>query len=1063
MKLFEKIPSSMMAVTVVMAALAPLVFVVAKDSQGLMVVWMGIYIAVGVIAGLGAYFFERSKKDKAEGFSKGVEQNAASAEGVKDPNKIAQIDHMRKEFQRGIDIYKRYGKDLYSLPWYVVVGESGSGKTEALRRSEIGFPEKLQDKWQGSGGTLSMHWWFTSKAVILDTAGRLFVQDGLDGEGGQSQWVSFLQMLRKNRPDCPINGLILVIPATRLLSYQDPEREAASLGKLDENAGQISRQMETLQTELGIRFPVYIMVSKTDQITGFREFFSGIDRADERYQMLGWSNPASLGETFSPQSVADYIQSVSDRLKRRLMSDLRNPEPETAHGLRIGEVNALYSFPSSFASMAPKLSRYLKQVFAADEWSAKPPFLRGIYFTSALQQGRVLDEAVAKALGIPLESMDGSGTEEVMSLTKNRTYFVRDLFLEKIFKEKGLVTKSDKVRAEISGWKLWLPACFVLGLLLFGAMGWFTNRPGPESAHWTSLFELKSDDPKHVLKPLVRIDAKNRKVVWNGPGDKQIFDVLGQLGQDVKSRPKFGWVFVPAQWFDGSLKLERENAYTNIVARVFGDLIKDVSPSVMNIPAEDMKGSDWKAIEALLLFKYGKIQGNELLTPGGGKDKLKVEAVVADLVNSQGMGDSEENKDSNVELLSSVVSGASSLAGGGFSDSFSAQLSDLDLAEPIMQLFKSGTLDDMADFKKAIEAISAKYGKILKSLKPGGTKLSDSDILSLADDISRLRKSYPNQIEYFGNKVSDQGEGSKDDEKDKKLDPKEDFRKWIKDNDPSDIMGLGALNKSDPSSKLDEDAENLLLDESKLLNGIFAALSPAGNDGLFSVEEVDAVLKIMEEKPEAGDVDSARIGTLRKWWFEKYFYPTKFRNYLKFPLVKDEDGKAGTADDLYISIRLISLAEKSGYGTEKIKLLVDVTEALFDLTKLNLTNLKNSSAVRKCMIGTRDAGGLSVRVEIWGKSGRLGAIDTGVEANPKPRGPISLDEPLEFKIGGQSVGEKPRSWCIVQWRFSTEKEGWMKSVNDSEGKGLIFDISASDVELPDAETWPRLSDFAPPP
>ena len=452
MKLFEKIPSSMMAVTVVMAALAPLVFVVAKDSQGLMVVWMGIYIAVGVIAGLGAYFFERSKKDKAEGFSKGVEQNAASAEGVKDPNKIAQIDHMRKEFQRGIDIYKRYGKDLYSLPWYVVVGESGSGKTEALRRSEIGFPEKLQDKWQGSGGTLSMHWWFTSKAVILDTAGRLFVQDGLDGEGGQSQWVSFLQMLRKNRPDCPINGLILVIPATRLLSYQDPEREAASLGKLDENAGQISRQMETLQTELGIRFPVYIMVSKTDQITGFREFFSGIDRADERYQMLGWSNPASLGETFSPQSVADYIQSVSDRLKRRLMSDLRNPEPETAHGLRIGEVNALYSFPSSFASMAPKLSRYLKQVFAADEWSAKPPFLRGIYFTSALQQGRVLDEAVAKALGIPLESMDGSGTEEVMSLTKNRTYFVRDLFLEKIFKEKGLVTKSDKVRAEISGW-----------------------------------------------------------------------------------------------------------------------------------------------------------------------------------------------------------------------------------------------------------------------------------------------------------------------------------------------------------------------------------------------------------------------------------------------------------------------------------------------------------------------------------------------------------------------------------------------------------------------------------
>ncbi len=70
----------------------------------------------------------------------------------------------------GLDLAFTEGKTT------VVLGPSGSGKTEMLRHSNIGFPPGLQDCLQGAGGTVNMHWWFTNHAVVLDTAGRMFME-----------------------------------------------------------------------------------------------------------------------------------------------------------------------------------------------------------------------------------------------------------------------------------------------------------------------------------------------------------------------------------------------------------------------------------------------------------------------------------------------------------------------------------------------------------------------------------------------------------------------------------------------------------------------------------------------------------------------------------------------------------------------------------------------------------------------------------------------------------------------------------------------------------------------
>lgn len=592
----------MNALLMVMGALAPLVFIAGASHPQLMNKFLVAYLIIGAIAGLGVITFERSKKKKSKEFANDVQSNASSAEGIRDPNMIAQMDHMRKEFQRGIDIYQKHGKSLYSLPWYVVVGESESGKTEMIRRSEIGFPDKLQDRWQGSGGTLSMHWWFTNKAVILDTAGRLFVSEG--AEGNQSQWTNFLQMLKKNRPDCPINGLIMVIPANRLLHHPDPNIEAQSAADLDRNAGQIARQMETISSELGISFPVYIMITKMDTVKGFREFFSDVDKAEDRYQMLGWSNPAQAGDAFDPQSVADYMQSVSERLNRRMMTSLRDVEPNEPQGVRINEVDSLYAFPTSFQSMTPKMTRYLRHIFTSDEWSSKPPFLRGIYFTSALQQGTVLDEALAAAMGVSFDKMAGSHEDDGLSLSKNRTYFVRDLFLDKIFQEKGLVSTSGKMKSKIAGWKFWAPAMTLAALCLFGLIGLFSMTSENEVKEWNTLWQTDDGSKDHRILPLVRWE--DNAILPTDPKESiKMLRTLGKLGSDVQGKPKLGWVFKPAQLFDRKLASARKDVYADLVAVTLAQLENTLVLHLSNLDAASWTEKEWQALHALVILHHG--------------------------------------------------------------------------------------------------------------------------------------------------------------------------------------------------------------------------------------------------------------------------------------------------------------------------------------------------------------------------------------------------------------------------------------------------------------------------
>jgi hypothetical protein len=530
----------------------------------------GIYVAVAILILFlllfGGYFLWRRSRVRRqrEQFSSAIEaQTAAAPKSISDPNKRADLDRIRQKFQTGLQEFKSRGKDIYKLPWHVIIGESGSGKTEAIRHSGIDFPPGLQDELQGSGGTVNMDWWFTNRGIILDTAGSMLFNEARAGES--PEWREFLRLLKRARPQCPVNGLFLVLSVESLIKD--------SADAIAQKASRLAQQLDFIQRTLDVRFPVFLLVTKCDLLTGFREFFDSIQDPLLQHQMFGWSNPDPLDAHFQPDCIEQHLNSVAARLRRRRMALIRDTSGTgrlgdtqqffastyqlgrgPAPARRLDEVDSLFALPESVMRLAPRLRRYLETIFVAGEWSAKPVFLRGIYFTSSMREGKALDEAISLATGIPLDQLP----EDYAWGEKNRAYFLRDLFLEKVFRESGLVTRATNTLKLLRQRQLAIfgSAGLALVLLLVFASFAYNNLKqtvGKESQLWQA--GATNWNQGEWSPPIVRAGTTpTAPYVYAGDeplptlGKMTLLDYHKQLRKTAEKPLQVGWVFKPMSW-----------------------------------------------------------------------------------------------------------------------------------------------------------------------------------------------------------------------------------------------------------------------------------------------------------------------------------------------------------------------------------------------------------------------------------------------------------------------------------------------------------------------------------
>ena len=573
-----------------------------------MVVALGILILALILA---AYLLLVSwvrRRHAAE--TRGEYVSTAANRGIIDPLLRAKLDDMRRSFAQGIAKFKTAGKDLYDLPWYLVVGETGAGKTALIHHLEAGLPP---DEPRSVGGTASINWWFTNYAVILDTQGRLMFEQS--DPGSTSEWHEFLGLLRKLRFACPINGMLLTISVESLL-LDPPEA-------MGHKAETIARQLEVIQRELGVRFPVFLLVTKCDLINGFCEFFADLEDPKALQQMLGWSNPAALEAPFRPEIIDEYLQTAVERLKRRRLGLLLNPAPTKPGGRRIDEVDRLYSFPQSLGALAPALRRYVERVFVARKWTSSPLFLRGIYFTSSKREGGTLDAELARAMGMPVQHLPAERVWE-----GGHAYFLRDLFLAKVFREGGLVTRATNTRGILFRTELLLFGIGVLGLLALLFSGATSYRSLQKSVRDQNGFWARACEgwSNGVWQPIVAPDSKTGtgfEYRGNHPiglgltaatrasftqSDLTLAEFQAALGQLASAPMRIPWIFQPFTLITQDLDFERQKAQRVLFEDSVVKPLLDAARQKMGVAGPEFTKLDTRPVE-----RVGALEAKALL------------------------------------------------------------------------------------------------------------------------------------------------------------------------------------------------------------------------------------------------------------------------------------------------------------------------------------------------------------------------------------------------------------------------------------------------------------------
>jgi type VI secretion system IcmF/VasK family protein len=335
---------------------------------------------------------------------------------------------------------KGSGQALYRLPWIMIVGPPADGKTTAIQNSGISWPEQaLMDeaagvsktndrKIKGLGGTRSCNWFFSSNAIIIDTAGRFEARE--QGAVDEEEWLQFLGMLKKARPRRPINGVIALCSIERVMQSREESQKWARKIRI-----QLKELMEELQTHV----PVYLIFNKCDLIHGFVEYFQDLNE-EKRNQMWGFTRkyqPKPMPKGSGLPSERNLILSDFERefdnlievLEMRRMHRLSDPQTFPK------ERAVMTIFPGEVEGLKEPIKMFLSDVFE-DNPFGNNPHLRGIYFTSATQEEGSpivqLMQQVAGDFDIPIEALP---------LSSNRsfnTYFIRDLMKDVVFKDKQL-------------------------------------------------------------------------------------------------------------------------------------------------------------------------------------------------------------------------------------------------------------------------------------------------------------------------------------------------------------------------------------------------------------------------------------------------------------------------------------------------------------------------------------------------------------------------------------------------------------------------------------------------
>ena len=426
----------------------------------------------------------------------------------------------------------------YATPWVLLVGEKGAGKSSLARSCSA----QLKDPCPPGKEAIDIHgakWHAFGSGELIDP-------DGGMGTHGERAWKDALDAIDMLRPERPIDKLVVVLNARTLMSDDSDA--------LAYRAKETLIQLESIQERFEFAFPIYLVITHCDAITGFTAFWNA-QKASLREQIFGWSAPLAMQSQSTDKWVPTAFATLQDRLRQLLYASAASNDD-------IEEVDQVFMFPVSFNRLSDPLSRWFEMVFQPTRLS-QAFFCRGIYFT-----------------GSPVAS------GEVEDGHRPDVAFVHDLFRDRVFAEQHL---AQPIRQSIWSRNRMIRriqyAALVCGVTLLFGLAFSTKQASRQVDSLDSI--LDSMSPAQI------------QPVAGGCQDAD--SILALLRRIALLDSRSFYPAIPASWFD-----DRERGH--IAQQISESGFRDV---VMPAIACRIR----KKAEALVAIDVPPVPGIDPLTP----------------------------------------------------------------------------------------------------------------------------------------------------------------------------------------------------------------------------------------------------------------------------------------------------------------------------------------------------------------------------------------------------------------------------------------------------------------
>lgn len=287
----------------------------------------------------------------------------------------------------------------YQTPWFLVIGNQHSQPETLLRRSGL---EVLQSP---AADSQALSWWFYTSGVSIAVDGSIAVPERRQKVQSDRLWTQILHQMRRYRPERPCDGFVITVSVRDILASLGDDIEAANAFK--KLSQQLFDRMVEAQKELGLRFPIYLVLTGTEAITGFAEFARALPE-HLRDSILGWSSPYTLDTAYAGTWIDEAFDAIGDNLTR-LQLEMFVEQAED-------DRDKLFLFPLELDRLRQGVKAITDTLFRGGIYH-ESFYFRGIYLVGDTR-------------------MDNSGAEPLA--------FARHVFSHKVFPEHYLARAAER-------------------------------------------------------------------------------------------------------------------------------------------------------------------------------------------------------------------------------------------------------------------------------------------------------------------------------------------------------------------------------------------------------------------------------------------------------------------------------------------------------------------------------------------------------------------------------------------------------------------------------------------